>query len=205
MWHRQLTAVIQMLGHFSVPVASSSNVEIALHLVQVQASIDAAAVSLATQTRRLAPFRPLLAQSNNIVDVLLAEPLIVPKMLPSLARDDTALAVFAELVDSLCVNPLGPSRRVALQLRRREDSVASGILDVDVEVAAQHVDDNVEIGLHRSRDALFDGKVVSLGAAPPSSDFAKCEDDGHDEHGDGPFSTAGRARYIFGLGFSCDS
>lgn len=74
---------------------------------------------------------------------------------------------------TLHINPQLPRRRVPLQHIAREDSVAAGILDVDVEVATLHGDDNVEVYLEVVGDAFFDGEEVSFMAGVPSAEFGK--------------------------------
>lgn len=101
------------------------------------------------------------------------------------------------------VHPLGPLGRVAVQHGGGEDSVTRGILDVDVEVGAEHVDDDVEVDLHLVGDSLFDGKVVRLFAAPPAAHLGAHEDKGDEYHCDGPFAAAGGASNVFGFGFGC--
>lgn len=104
---------------------------------------------------------------------------------------------------ALGIRPLRPDGRVALQTSLGEDAIAGRILDVDVEVVAFHVDDDVEVDLHGVGDSLFDGKGVRFGAAPPAAGFAPEKDEGDDEHGDGPFAAAFGAGYIFWFGFGC--
>lgn len=194
-----------MLAKFRVAVSSSGYVKVALDLVEVEGAVDATAVGGALEARRLAPLGALLAEGDNVVNVLLAKALVVAagEGGPALASVDAAVAVVAELVDALCVDPLGPEGAVAVQLGGGEDAVARGILDVDVEVGALHADDNVEVDLQVVGDALFDGKVVRLLAAPPAADLAGEEDKGDEEHGDGPLAAARGAGDEFGFRFGC--
>lgn len=193
------TVVVKMLAKLHVTMTSSGNVKVALHLVEVQRAIDAAAVGVAADAGRLAPLGTLLSEGDNVVDVLFAEALFVVDGLVALAGVDAALAVMAELVDALGVDPLRPLGGIAVQLGGGEDAVARGILDVDVQVGALHVDDNVEVDLHGAGDALFDGKVVRLGAAPPAADLAAHEDERYEGHGHRPLAAACRPGNIFGL------
>lgn len=121
----QRTFMVQMLAIFHVAVTAGGNVEIALDLVEVEGAVDAAAVGGAPEARRLAPFGALLAEGDNVMDVLLAEALfVVGKARPAFARVDAAVGVVAELVDAGLVHPLGPGGRVAVQLGGGEDAVA---------------------------------------------------------------------------------
>lgn len=193
--------VVQMLAKFHVAVSSGGDVEVALNLVEVKGAVDATAVSCAPEARSLAPFGTLLSESDNVMNVLLSKALVVVgEARPALARVDAAVGIVAELVDPI-VHPLGPLGRVAVQHGGGEDSVTRGVLDVDVEVGAEHVDDNVEVDLHLVRDSLFDGKVVRLFAAPPAGRLGAHEDKGDEDHCDSPFAAAGGAGYVFGLGF----
>jgi hypothetical protein len=105
------------------------------------------------------------------VHVLLAKPFIVSYARVSFARDDSALRVPPKLVHALVVHPLRPVRRIELQHGRRQDAVAGGVLDVDVEVAALHAHDHVEVDLQGPAYALLDGERVHLLAAPPTREL----------------------------------
>lgn len=189
--------MVQVLSKLHVPVAPGSDMEVTLHPVQVQATKDATAVTLAAaQLGRLGPLGPLATQAHNVVDVLLAEALLVLLLLllggghVALARDDAALLVPVQLVVALLVDPLRPHGGVAVQARGREDAVAGGVLDVDVQVGALHAHDRVEIDLHGVAHALLDREGVLLGAAPPPGQLGPDEHEGDDDHGDGPFPAA---------------
>lgn len=195
-----LTFVIQVIPHLTVAVTPGRNVEIALDLVQIQTAIDPAAVRSAANPWSLCPLGPLLAQRNNVVDVLLSEALLlVAQILVARARVDPSLAVLAELVNPLCVDPLVEVGLVAVQPVRGHDAVARGVLHVDVNVVTLHAHHNVQVDLQLLRDALFHGKVVCLGAAPPAGNFAPDEEDRDEGHGDGPFAAACRSRDVLRL------
>ena len=196
--------MVEMLAHVHISVTKSGDVEITLHLVQVQAAKYATTIGLSTGFRRLGPLGSLLTQGNDIVNVLLAKTFVIERFVQvSCARLDATLTIPSKLMHTLGIRPLRPNSRVVLQTSFGEDAIARGILDVDIEVVAFHLDDDVEIDLHRLGDALFDGKGVRLGTAPPATSFAPEEDEGDDEHGDGPFAAAFGAGYIFGFGFGC--
>lgn len=159
--------MVQVLALLHVAVAAGGNVEIALHLVQIQAAKHATAVRPALGPGRLCPLGALATEGNDVVDVLLAKALVVPAG----AGVDLALLVLAQLVHALGIHPLAPGGGLARQLAGRQDAIARGVLDVDVQVAALHLDDDVEVDLHVVADALFDGKGVRLGAAPPAANL----------------------------------
>jgi hypothetical protein len=189
-----LTIVVQVLAVLVVSVAPSGNVKVSLHLVQIQTAVDAAAIATAAAPYpgRLAPLGPLLAERDNVVDVLLAETLV----LVAGARDDLAVGVTAELVHALGVHPLRPVGRVLLQAVGGQNAVARGILHVDAQVLALHAQHDVEVDLQLVADALLDSKRVVLGALPPVAHFSPEEEEGDDGDGDGPLAAARGARDI---------
>lgn len=76
------------------------------------------------------------------------------------------------------IGPLAPVGGIFGQQIAGEDAVARGILDVDVEVVAEHGDDDVKVDLELVGDSLFDGKEVGLMAAVPAQEFADGEEEG---------------------------
>lgn len=157
-----LTVMVQVFPKLHVSVASSSNVEIALDPIQIQAAKDAAAVAGPAELRRLRPLGSLPTQAHDVVDVLLPKAFLV-----ALARDNLAVLVSVEPVVALDVDPLGPGGRVALELGGGEDAIAGGVLDVDMQVGALHPYDRVQVDLHIVAHTLLDGERMLLGAAPP--------------------------------------
>lgn len=197
-----LTVVIQVLGeHLGVAVAARRDVEVALDPVQVQGAVDATAVGLdaVAEAGRLGPARRLAAHGDDVVDVRLAEALVVP----SDAGVDAALAVAAEAVEPLAIDPVPPGGGVLLQARGGEDAVPGGVLHVDVEILADHVHDDVEVDLHAVSDALLDAEGVVLLALPPPRQLRPEEEGGDEDHGDGPFPTARRVGHVLGLCLCC--
>lgn len=190
----------------SVTVTSSGNMEITLDPIQIQTAKYTAAIGLsAPEPRGLPPAGLLAAHGNDIVDMFLAEPLLV---MPPSARNRAAVGILAQLMNTFRIDPLGPGSRVLLEARSGEDAVAGRVLDVDVQVLTLHVDDDVQIELHAVADALLDGECMGFLAAPPARQFGPQEEHGYDRHGDGPLATSRRARYILGLGFCwkrCDA
>ena len=100
------------------------------------------------------------------------------------------------------VHPVGSHCAILLEQVPSENPVATGILDIDVEVGALHIDDDVEIDLQVVGDALLDGKKVRFGAGPPSAQLGECEEGGDDDENDGhvatPGGAAGICRFCFG-------
>lgn len=76
----------------------------------------------------------------------------------------------------MAAGPTHPRRRVAAQHVAREDAVARGILDVDVEVGAEHGDDDVEVDLEFVGDAFFDGEEVGFVAGVPAAELGEGEE-----------------------------
>lgn len=90
------TIMVQVLAKFHVAVSSGGDVEIALNLVEVEGAVDATAVSSAPEARGLAPFSALLAEGDNVMDVLLSKALVVVgETRPALAGIDAAVGIVA--------------------------------------------------------------------------------------------------------------
>ena len=183
-----------MLAMAHVTVTSSSDVEVTLHLVQIQTSVDTAAVGVAPESGCLRPLSPLLSKRNNIVNVLLAETLfliVILGLVISITSNDSALAIPSKLVNALVVGPLSPKSLVETQLLGRHDSITRSILDVNMEIIAVHLNHNIQVNLHLPRDTSLDFEVVRLDAAPPAAKLTPDKDERDDGHGDSPFSTSG--------------
>ena len=198
------TIMIQMLPKLHIPVPPRRNMKVPLHLIQLQAAINPAAIRLLSpQPRRLPPPRLALPQRHNIMNMLLPETLIMlPANIP-LARNHPPVLIPPQLMYPLAIHPLPPVRRLPLQLLGGQDAVARGVLDVDVQVDAAHAQDDVEVEVEDARDALFDGERVLLGAAPPVAQLGPEEEQGDEPHGDGPFAAARGPGYILRFGFGC--
>lgn len=161
--------MVEMISYLSVAVAPGCDVEIALHLVQVQAAVDATTVCKSLGLGGLRPLRSLPASGNDIVDVFFTETLIlITHIPPALAGVDPPLAVLSELVHALVVDPLVPGRGVSRQFVSRQNVISRGVLDVYVQVEALHLDHYVKVDLHFMADALLDCEVVGFVAAPPA-------------------------------------
>ena len=182
--------MIQMLSKLHVPVAPSRDVEVALDLVKLEIAVDPAAVDLlAPEPRGLAEASLLATERDDVVDMLLAEALIVVPV--SLARDDGAVLVPPQAVHALVVHPLAPVGVVPVQLRGGQDAVAGSVLYVDVQIAALHLDDHVEVDVKPVANAFLDGEGVCFCTTPPPGKLGPEEDGGYYDDGDGPFAAAG--------------
>lgn len=195
--------MVQVLSKLHISVATGSDVEVTLHLVQIQAAKDPARIAgRAPQIWRLGPLGPLAADPHDIMNVLLSETLVMAMHgHPTLAGDDPALLVPVEPVRALLVNPLAPGCGLALEPVSSEDTVAGGVLDVDVQVGALHAHDHVHVDLQVVADALLDREGVRLGAAPPARQLGPDENQRDKDHRHGPLAAARGARYVLGFGF----
>lgn len=193
--------MVQVLAHSHIAVASRRDMKVSLHLVQIQASKHAAAVRPPFGPRSLCPLGSPLSESNNVMDMLLAKAFVVFRV-PAKARVELAIFVLAELVHALLINPLAPGGGLAGQLVRGENAISRGILDVDVQIVAVHLDNYIQINLHVVPDTPLDGERMRLGAAPPATKLSPHEDAGYEEHGNGPFSATRCLCHILRLRFS---
>lgn len=198
--------MVQMLAELGVAVSSRGDVEVALDLVEVEATEDTAGIGLAANAGGLVPAGLLAASSDDVVDVLLAEALVVGLGLGAAvagAGDGAAVLVDAELVDALGVDPLLPGGGVLLEAGGGEDAVPRGVLHVDVQVLARHAHHDVQVDLQAVPDPLLDRERVVLLPAPPPRQLAPHQDerDHRDHHR--PLAAAGRLRYVLGFRLGC--
>lgn len=127
---------------------------------------------------------------HDIMDMLLSKPLIMLYALPSGARHYPPFAVPPQPVDAIFVDPAIPIGGIPLQHFCREDSIASGVLDVDVEVLAQHVDHDIHIYLKVVTDPFLHREGVLFLPPPPRPEFGCYQKNGYYDHADGPFPSA---------------
>lgn len=173
-----LTAMVEMVAVAHITVATSSDVKVTLHLVQIQTSVDTAAVGVAPESGCLCPLGPLLSKRNNVVNMLLAETLVfILWLVISLASNDSTLAIPSKLVNTFVVSPLPPKSLISAEALGRHNSIARSILNVYVNIFAVHFNHNIQVDLHFSRDAGLDLKVVRLGAAPPATKLTPDKDE----------------------------
>ena len=199
----KLTIVLKMLAELGVTMTTSGDVEVALDLVEIETTEDAAAVGVTADTRGLVPASLLEASSNDIMNMLLAEPLIVLPGIIAGAGNRAAVLVGAELVDALGIDPVLPLSGILLEAGGGEDAVAGGILDVHVQVLALHAHDDVEVNLHLAADALLDGEGVVLLAPPPPRQLRPYQRarDQRDDHR--PLPAARRPRHVLRFRLGC--
>lgn len=80
------------------------------------------------------------------MDMFLAKPLVVAVgMRPALPGNDATMLVTVQAVDALVVDPMFPGGRLVLQAVPGEDAVAGGVLDIDVQVGALHLQHHVHV------------------------------------------------------------
>lgn len=196
-----------MLTHLLIAMSPCSQMKVSLDLINVQAAINTTAVAktASPEPRRLAPLgilahpalSPCCRRRNNIMHMLLAKALVI---MIALARDDATLGILAQTMHALDCHPLTPVRRVQPQLLRREDPVASGILDIDVNVGTAHGNDEIQIDLQIVPNALFNTERVYLGTAPPPRKLREREEYRNDHDGNSPLAATRRPRYILRFG-----
>ena len=79
------------------------------------------------------------------------------------------------------VNPMAPISGIFRQKIAGQDAVAGGILDIDMEVVAEHGDDDVKVNLQLVGDTFFDGEEVGFMAVVPAEEFADGEEERDDD------------------------
>lgn len=196
----KLTLMRQMLSQLPISMAPRRDMEISLHLVPFQTAINPTSIRLLTPTHtrslcklasRVAPhfahnmvhMRVLLLRAQPI-SLLVVESLVLVRSVVTL------------------VHPQLPGGVFALEKFAGEDAVAGGVLDVDAERVAGHVDDDVEVELELVRDTFFHAEVVLFGAAPPCFELVEAEESADGEDEDGPLAAAGGRCCIGWFGFS---
>ena len=189
-WCARRTSVVEVLAEFPVAVAARRDVEVALHLVAVQAAEDAARVAFAAQARRLGELLLLLGRAELVVDI--------PHIFPA------GEAVVALAQDVLALAPLAEVGGVFAEQVACEGSVAGCVLHVHVEVGARHCDNNVDVDLHVVGDALLNGEGLRGLAGPPARDFGPGEVDACAEEEDGPRGRVATAGQVCLFGFGCE-
>ena len=161
----RLTGMIQMLAQFHVTMPSRGDVEVPLHLVSLQASINP------TTRRWHAPSPP-----GRFLESSLFLPMsqYMPHMSVLLLLLREVLPLSVQRIDSLV--PLLPIRSVLCQHIASEYTIARCILDVDVQVRTKHWDHDVEVNLQFMRDAFLDAKEMGFMAGVPTAKLGKGED-----------------------------
>ena len=120
------TLMAQMLPKLHVSVPARCDVEIALHLVPLQTPVHAARISLRSSSHPrslliVPPRLPYLPQYVRHMRVFLLHILSAP-LVPHIVA----------MVHFLWVDPHGPIGGIFLEQVTRKDTVAAGILNIDV-------------------------------------------------------------------------
>lgn len=168
------TAMIQMLSVLHIPMASGGNVEITLHLVRVHCAVDPATVD------RVSP--PRLRRLLKLLAVRSGPEIVVHIFFQIFSAISAGLSSRRSAPGSR--GPLEPGGRVGGQCLSGHDAITRGVLQVDVDVLAFHLDDQVEIDLQVSPNPLFHGEGVGGVADPPAAELADDEPDAgtHQHH-----------------------
>lgn len=184
--------MIQMRRKITVSMAARRDVKVTLHLVPLETAVDAARVD-GVATAQLGRLGELLARvAAHLAEDVVHVGVLVLGLQPAgvlLAEGLVLVGATVGLVVAL-VHPQLPAGGLALEQLAGQDAVTGGVLDVDVEGIAGHLDDDVQVQLEVVRDALLDAEVVVLGAAEPGAEFGDGENGADNEDEDGPLSAA---------------
>ena len=167
------------------------NMEIPLHLVPLQTAIN--------------PTRP-----SRLASLQLWRLPKLPFHTPHLSQHMPHMRVLFLLLDHLPtvklmhapihINPMAPIRRVPVQEVASKDAIPAGVLDVDVQIGAEHGDDDVEVYLQVVGDAFFDAEEVGFVAGVPATEFGEGEHGGDYDEEEGRVAACGGAT---GVGWFC--
>ena len=157
--------MIQMLAQFHVAMPSRRDVEVPLHLVPLQASVN-------PTTRRWHAPRPPRSFLESSLFLPVSQYMPHMSILLLLLREVLPLSI--QRIDSLV--PLLPIRSVLCQHVPSEYAIARRILDVDMQVRTEHWNYNVEIYLEFMRDAFLDAKEMGFVAGVPTAELGERED-----------------------------
>ena len=190
--------MIQLSPHIPIPMTPGRDVEISLHLIPLQTPINATRVDsisppqLGTLGELPPGVPPHLTQYMAHMGVLFLR--LQPARI--LATKRLILVIVVALV-----RPELPAGGVLLQQLSGENAVTGGVLDVDVQSVAGHLDDDVEVQLEVMGDALFNAEVVVFGAFEPGFKFGDGEDAANEEDKDGPLAASAGGSCVVGFGF----
>lgn len=141
--------MIQMRRKFMIPMTPGCDMEVPLHLIPFQTTVDPTRVlhiaptQLRALSELLSRIRSHMVQYMARVDVLL---LLQESVRVFAAQRLVFIRPVARLVVPF-LHPQDPARVLLFQQAARENVVARGVLDVDAEAVAWHVDDDVEVEL----------------------------------------------------------
>lgn len=159
-----------MISQFHVSVAASRDVKIPLHLIPLQTAKDPT-----TPPRATTP-----ADARRPLELLPLPPTHLPQHMSYMGILFFLLDIpfIRQAMRSARIDPMAPIRGILSQQIAGKDAVARGILDIDVQVVAEHGDDDVEIDLQLVGNAFFDGEEVGFMTAVPAEEFADGEEEG---------------------------
>ena len=183
--------MIEMLPKLHIPMPSRRDVEIPLHLIARQASEDATAPAPAAWRPAEFPLRAThLAQ--DVARVGIAFELL-------LLRDGQMI----EHMNPLGVHPLIPVGGIFAQQVAGQDSIAAGVLHVDVEIGAAHGHHDVEIDLQLMRHPFLHREEVRLVSAVPAPELRPGEDGRCHEEEERRVAPRRAAAGVGWFGFGC--
>lgn len=176
-----------------ISMPSGCNVEITLHLIALETPVDPAAF----------PHRGPPPHPRRPLKLLLLDPTHFAQHMPDMRILLFLPHIFRvrQLMRSLHGGPVVPIGGILVQQIAGEDTVAAGVLDVDVQIVAEHGDDDVEVDLELMRDALFDGEEVAFMAAVPAEELADGEEERDEDQDEGGVATGGGAAGVGRFGF----
>lgn len=180
--------MIQMLSKLDISMTTGCDVEISLHFVPLQTAKNSTCPSPPSGCLFEFLFPPNLTQHMPDMGIALHFILIQP------------CAVLQQM-HPFRIHPMVPARRVLAQHISRQDPVARGVLDVDVQVQTVHGNHNVEVDLQIVRNALFHGEKVAFMAAIPATELREGQKDGDEEQEKGGVATGRAASGVGWLGF----
>lgn len=174
--------MIQMLHPVAIAVPARRDVKVALHLIAFQTTENPASVRLFAPAHS-GSFGELASWvatdfTNDMVDMGIF----------FLGAESIGFLVVQGLVLVGAVIPLVhpqfPRGIFALEEVAGEDAVTRGVLNVDTECVAWHVDHNIQIQLQFVRDTLLHAELVVFRAAPPCFQLVEAQQgtDCQDKH-----------------------
>lgn len=99
------------------------------------------------------------------------------------------------------IHPLQPVGRVTREHVTSQDAITAGVLDVDVQVAAEHGDHDIEVDLQVMRNPFFHAEQVGFMATVPATEFGEGEQEREEEEDQRCVATSRGAAGVGGFGF----
>lgn len=179
-----------MLPELHIAMSPRRDMKIPLHLIPLQTAINP------TTRPRHSPPQP--------------RRLLKPSLLPPMSEHMPHMRILFLLLSQILplplqrvhpLNPLSPIRGVLGQQVAREDAIARGVLDVDVQVRTEHGDDDVEVYLQFVGDAFFDAEEVRFVSGVPAAELGEGEDGADYDEEEGCVAAGGGAPGVGGFRF----